>query len=1042
MPVWSTIGAMSRLGFSSPNPPLPIVPGATVYLDAATPTSYSGTGSIINDLTATGNNGTIIGGVTYTGVAGGSWLLDGKSGFIRVGPLANSGISNVSFTMGIWISPHTQVGNVIAMAATEPSDSWQMPPIVMDQQRFIGNVWSNDIVQSTAYTLGNWFYLTLVWDNTNSQKRFYVNGALVQTLTSVSYSSSGVSNFLGLGKNIEQASANRGWLKGYISHFHFYGGTALSDAQVLFNYNALLGRHSGSTTPPINTTNLGLYLDANRVGSANGNTTWTDLSGAGLNMTGSAASQLTTKTIASQIGNVLDGGLISPGGLISNGGSGGSGWTTATTSLLNTDTHTVSMWVKFNSTSTWPQAWNGSWEKFFSYNGGSDRSPSAWRYPENRIIHWRYAPSNSSGDLNAAALQDNGGGYMFVLDTWYNVAWTKNGATLNVYVNGVNVGNRLVDAVKNAGTSGIILFEGYGSASMQIDGLLVYNRVLSDAQIAANYNAVAGRYLHFPNNYRLVFSIDASNPASYPGSGTVVNEISGRQLVGSTTNVTYNSTATNGAGTGVGGAWVFNGSTSFISFPYDPIHDVAGNGVTAEVWVKPANFTQNGFFIEKGQVNSQYSLFMSGNSLFWRTITSGNGLSDLTVAPLTFMNTTEWHHVVGTYFSGNKKLYINGVLVGTQTNITGTINNNGNGIWLGKHALPDSYFYNGEIGEARIYNRQMSDAQVLYNYNVTKGRYAKASLPVQAALFAFTSHTFTNAGVTGTTGPTLAQCQSAYSSTTWASNASFFSVPTQGRQQFTVPATGNYRVTIAGAAGGTAVSDNYTQAGGAGRQFIFTLAMTQGDTLLMTVGQTGGQARFSVGGAGGGGGASWFLRNGTLVAVAGGGGGSGVGNGSYPYSLAGTAANDYNNNSGSSGVASGGSWNPAGSGGSSGSGGTSNTSGTGGAGGGGWTGNGTTGQYGGNGGTSYSNGSTGGTNKINCGEALSVNNQGGWGGGGGAGTCGNYEAVGGGGGGYSGGGGGGTRVGAGGGGGSFLSGGTYVSSSTNSGMGFITLERI
>lgn len=741
MPVWSTFGAMSRLGFSSPNPPLPIVPGATVYLDAATPTSYSGTGSTINDLTASGNNGTIIGGVTFSNTAGGAWFLDGRSGFIRVGPVANSGTSNVSWTMGMWVAPQTQVGNLIGMSSTEPSDGWQMPPMGVRQQRFVGQVWQGNVLsQGAAYTIGTWYYVVLVWDNANAQQRLYVNGSLIETQTSATYSASGASNYLNIGKNIEQAVQNYGWLRGWIGNFHFYGGTALTNDQVLFNYNALSARYTSAPGSPINTTNLGLYVDTNRIGSANNTTTWTDMSGNGLNFTTPGSStQLTVRPIGGNPGNVLDGGLISPGGLISNGGSGGNYWNTAATSLLNTDTHTISMWIKFNSTTAWPNSWNNTWEKFFGHPGPtSDRSPGLWRWPSNRYVHWRYDPGNTSADhgpiTNDATFAENPNNPNFVMDTWYHTCVTKNGAVAKNYINGSPIGvDRTVANPKAAYSSNIYFYEAYGGASMQIDGLQVYNRVLSNAEVLQNYTALRGRYEQYPSNYRLVFSVDASNPASYSGTGTVVNEISGRQITGTMSNVTYNGNAVDYTGTNVGGFWSFNGTNSGIAFQNDTIHDISTGAVTAEVWVKPANFSQNGFFIEKGVVNSQYSLFIAGNALYWRTQVTGGG-HDSVITPTNFMNTTEWHHVVGTYSSGNKNIYINGVKVSSTAAATGIFGVNAEGMSLGRHGTPNSYWYNGQIGEARVYNRQLTDAQVLYNYNITKGRYAKASLPAPATI--------------------------------------------------------------------------------------------------------------------------------------------------------------------------------------------------------------------------------------------------------------------------------------------------------------------
>jgi hypothetical protein len=44
----------------------------------------------------------------------------------------------------------------------------------------------------------------------------------------------------------------------------------------------------------------------------------------------------------------------------------------------------------------------------------------------------------------------------------------------------------------------------------------------------------------------------------------------------------------------------------------------------------------------------------------------------------------------------------------------------------------------------------------------------------QCSLYAFTSHTFTNCGATGKSGPTLASCQSGYAAQSWAQNTTFF----------------------------------------------------------------------------------------------------------------------------------------------------------------------------------------------------------------------------------------------------------------------------
>ena len=275
--------------------------------------------------------------------------------------------------------------------------------------------------------------------------------------------------------------------------------------------------------------------------------------------------------------------------------------------------------------------------------------------------------------------------------------------------------------------------------------------------------------------------------------------------------------------------------------------------------------------------------------------------------------------------------------------------------------------------------------------------------PAQAALYAFTSHTFTNCSTTGASGPTQASCRSAYS-TTWDDNNSYFTV-TSGIQSWVAPATANYLITAAGATG-----VGGAKAMSVGAIIKAKISLTEGSTYKILIGQSGSNGQCGSGGGGGG----TFLStsaNSPLI-VAGGGGGSVSGNTSNTNS-----ANGQTTTSG--GSASDGS----GAGGSSGNGGNGSNSGWG-SGGGGFTGNGGNSINGSSaGGSSFTNGGVGGTSSY---QAV-----GGFGSGGGTHGC---TGGGGGGGGYSGGGGstqGATSIG--GGGGSFVvSGATNIATSNGS----------
>jgi hypothetical protein len=295
-------------------------------------------------------------------------------------------------------------------------------------------------------------------------------------------------------------------------------------------------------------------------------------------------------------------------------------------------------------------------------------------------------------------------------------------------------------------------------------------------------------------------------------------------------------------------------------------------------------------------------------------------------------------------------------------------------------------------------------------------------------LYSFSTFTFTPMGATGKNGPSAIT----YGTSTPGYGTGYVvtlgSGTSAGMQLWTVPKTGNYTFTVAGAHGG-----NGTQAGGNGAIVTVTLALTTGHVLRLLPGQMGTTAVSSCGITKGGGGGGSFVYNNTtstiLIAAGGGGGGSGgpiVTPGLANASLT-TSGNKGDGSTGGAG----------GTGGNGGTGGSTACT-NGGGGGGGWSGNGTNGVgASSNFGTSFINGGTGGSNS----DDGSTN--GGFGGAGAPGTHG-----GGGGGGYSGGGGGGlqtcscsdTQVG--GGGGSYATVSFTSSSVTNTGDGYIIITKV
>ena len=281
-------------------------------------------------------------------------------------------------------------------------------------------------------------------------------------------------------------------------------------------------------------------------------------------------------------------------------------------------------------------------------------------------------------------------------------------------------------------------------------------------------------------------------------------------------------------------------------------------------------------------------------------------------------------------------------------------------------------------------------------------------------LYAFTAHTFTNAGATGRTGPTLSTVRTTYTNAgaTWAT--SYLNMTSDnGIQLWTVPVTGTYTIRAVGAGGGGGAGATTF---GRGIDIQLTTRLIKGEVIRILVGQQGTYSDPYVinpaWNTGAGGGGTFVVRDiQTPIIVAGGGGGTGYVN------------NNFVNNNANLGTS--GNNSDQAIGGTNGQGGVGSSDG----GGGGMFGNGS--GNGSEGGLSFINGGLGGIGDPDS----SIN--GGFGGGGG----GNSYDGGGGGGGYSGGGGGGGGTGSRGGGGGGSFGITTLTNfgATNTGHGSVTI---
>lgn len=213
----------------------------------------------------------------------------------------------------------------------------------------------------------------------------------------------------------------------------------------------------------------------------------------------------------------------------------------------------------------------------------------------------------------------------------------------------------------------------------------------------------------------LVLCLDAGNRKSYPRSGSIWNNLSLR-----TPNAELLDAPT--FDNEKGGNFSFNGSSNVIGIQNSINLDTQTPSV--EVWFRTNFASQNGFFFEKGNVNTQYSLFQEGTTIRWRQ-NFGGSFNSLDISTINYITINTWYQLVATFISGNRRLYLNGKLIASDTQ-AGTINTNSGGASIGAYGGYSGgrgYYYSGRIAIVNVYNRNLSETEVLQNYNALKGRF-------------------------------------------------------------------------------------------------------------------------------------------------------------------------------------------------------------------------------------------------------------------------------------------------------------------------------
>jgi hypothetical protein len=238
----------------------------------------------------------------------------------------------------------------------------------------------------------------------------------------------------------------------------------------------------------------------------------------------------------------------------------------------------------------------------------------------------------------------------------------------------------------------------------KIEDVSIWNSALSDEEVKRIYANQAGTYVE-PN---LV--------AKYELNGDIVDRIRG---VEGTNN----------------GATVSKGLFGTESFEFDAQDDYIDLGspiidteeFTVSIWAKyygtgGGTVGQNVIFQQRddtgGNNHSAITMFAEYSGESRASVRSSNGSGNTIAVPAQGAN--KWHHYVFSVNSSELKLYINGVLQGTEPNTqSGNYTTSIDYVDLGRHVYSSTTagLFNGKIDEVSFWDRSLNDEEIIELYN-------------------------------------------------------------------------------------------------------------------------------------------------------------------------------------------------------------------------------------------------------------------------------------------------------------------------------------
>ena len=213
----------------------------------------------------------------------------------------------------------------------------------------------------------------------------------------------------------------------------------------------------------------------------------------------------------------------------------------------------------------------------------------------------------------------------------------------------------------------------------------------------------------------LVLSLDANNVLSYSGAGLTWSDLTifNNDMVFTTVHVDENPTYSISGG----GSFEFGDvDDSFVLSATSNGFPLGDSQYTIETWINPDNLSQIAALVVYGTLgeNSANAIGLSNSSIFVDWV--NNNLS----SPTQSMIAGNWYYLSSTYDGTDRKIYLNGSLIASDTpGVTHSITT-GDTFTIGNFmGLP----FTGKISIVKLHTKALSGSKLLSNFNSLKNRF-------------------------------------------------------------------------------------------------------------------------------------------------------------------------------------------------------------------------------------------------------------------------------------------------------------------------------